>query len=308
MQKDIDFYYKKGRLSQLRGFCSIVQNECSIAKAFKKTGIESATLSKQIRTLENDLGIQLFDRSGYNKLKMTTEGELFYKEAIRHLNGIDSMFENFRKDVKEFRDNHLNIAIHHTAAAYIFPSIFKKMLSLAEFENLTVNICVIQREEGLKKLINKEVDLVFYAFVPTDKLLDGLEKIKSIPDNVLLVFNKSHELAKKQTVTIEDMSKYKFLNRNIKTKTYGNIFTYPSSIFIDGNSFEIALEIVKQTDNMTTLPELFFRSSNLNNSEVESRNINHLLGTAYFYTILRENETQSKPIAWLINELKSLIL
>ncbi len=305
---NIDFYYKRSRLNQLKGFCSVVQNECCIAKAAEKTNIAADTISKQIRTLERDLKIALMDRSKHHTLALTPEGKLFYDKAITHLNGMNSLFESFHKDVKEFNDKHLNIALHHTAATYIFPSILKKMLSLNEFKDLAINIFVVSRDEALKKLIDKDVDAAFYAIAPADKLLQGLEKIKFMSDNTFLVFNKSHPLARKQTITTEDLSKYKFLNRNIKTKTYGNVFKCSSSITIEGNSPEVALEIIKQTDNMTTLPELFIKNANLNDSEIESRNINHLVGNAYFYILLRENEIRTKPIEWLIKELKSLIL
>jgi DNA-binding transcriptional LysR family regulator len=305
---NIDFYYKRSRLNQLKGFCSVVQNECCIAKAAAKTNVAADTISKQIRTLERDLKIALMDRSKHHTLALTPEGKLFYEKAIIHLNGVNSLFENFHKDVKEFNDNHLNIALHHTAAAYIFPSILKKMLNLNEFKDLKINIHVIPKEEALKKLISKDIDIAFYTLPLILEIPVELKKIKSISDHTLLVFNKSHPLAKKQTVDIEDMPKYKFLKRNIGTKTYGNIFTCSSGITINGNSFEIALEIIKRTDNMTTLPELFIKSVNLSDSEIESRNIDHLIGSASFYILLRENETPTKPIAWLIKELKSLVL
>lgn len=308
MLKEKDFYYKKARLAQLRGFCAVAQSNYSITEAATKIHVEPCTLSKQITALERDLGATLLDRTHHKKLRPTKDGELFYKHAAQYMNGIDGLFENFNEYKKKFNDKHLNIAIHHTAAIYIFPSLLKKMLSLKEFKDLSINIFVIPKEEAIKKLINKEIDIAFYIFAPTDKIPQGLEKIKSISDNILLVFNKSHPLAKKQTVTMEDVSRYKFLSRNIKTKTYGNIFKNISDISIEGNSFEIALEIVKLTDNMTTLPELFIKNANLDDSEIESRNINHLVGDAYFYIVSRENEISTKPKEWLIKELKSLVL
>ena len=308
MVSDKEFYYKRNRLNQLRGFCSVVQCDCCVSKAAVKNNMEQTTFSKQIMALERDLGTQLFDRSKRKRLQLNKEGELFYKEATRHINSIDGLFQNFNENLKEYNNTHLNIAIHNTAATYIFPSILKKMLSLSEFKDLSINVFVISKTEAIQKLINKEIDIAFYIFAPTDTIPQELEKTKSISDNILLVFNKSHPLAKKQTVTMEDVSKYKFLSRNIKTKTYGNIFKNISDISIEGNSFEIALEIIKQTDNMTTLPELFLKNTNLNNSEIESRNINNLVGEAYFYILLRENKILTKPMEWLIKELKSLSL
>lgn len=303
---NIDFYYKRSRLNQLKGFCSVVQNDCCIAKASKKTNVAQDTISKQVRTLERDLKIKLFERTKHHTLIITQEGQLFYDKAIANLNAMNSLFENFHKDLKEFNNNHLRIAISSTAAAYIFPKILKKMLSLKEFTNLNINIFVMSRTESIKKLLNKEVDLIFHPFTSDDKILYEFETIKTIEDNTFVVFNSKHLLCKKEKITIEDLSKCKFLARNINTKTYSDIFKNTSNIVINGNSYEITLEIIKTTNNIATLPELFLINTPLNDSEIQSRNISNIVGEAYFYIMTRKGEILTKPMTWLINELKSL--
>lgn len=304
---NIDFYYKRSRLNQLKGFCSVVQNDCCIAKASKKTNVAQDTISKQVRTLERDLKIKLFERTKHHTLIITQEGQLFYDKAIANLNAMNSLFENFHKDLKEFNNNHLRIAISSIAATCIFPKILKKMLTIKDFNNISINIFITPKTETIKKLLNKEVDIAFHAFAFNDKLLDEVESIKTIKDNTFVVFNNKHPLCKKEKITMEDLLKYKFLARNINTKTYSNIFKNTSNIVINGNSsYELALEMIKATDNITTLPELFLMNTPLNDSEIQSRNISNIVGEAYFYIMTRKGEILTKPMTWLINELKSL--
>ena len=87
------FYYKKNRLQQIRGFCYVVQTG-SMLKCARKMGLTQGAITLQIQSLERDLGIKLFDRSG-KEIKLTKSGEMFYDHAISSLQKMDSLFESF---------------------------------------------------------------------------------------------------------------------------------------------------------------------------------------------------------------------
>ncbi len=310
MLKEKDFYYKKARLVQLRGFCAVAQSDYSITEASKKIHVEPCTLSKQITALERDLRIKLLDRTQHKKLKPTKEGKLFYKEAIQYMNGIDGLFENFNEHLKDFNNIHLSIALHQMAATYIFPPILEKMINLKKFKDLKIDIYSIPKDEAIEKLINKEIDLAFYINAPKEKLPVEIDSIKSMSSHVSLVFNKSHPLAKKKKITKKDLENYKFLRRNIETNTYSNVYGHfnanTSNIRTIGVSFETILEIIKRTDDISTVPELFLKNSHLDNSEIESRNIDYLIDEAFFNVMKLKNGFLTEPMLWVINELKKL--
>ena len=56
------FYYKKNRLQQLRGFCYAAQMG-SMLKCANKMGLTQGAITLQIQSLERDLGIKLFERN-----------------------------------------------------------------------------------------------------------------------------------------------------------------------------------------------------------------------------------------------------
>ena len=80
------FNYKKSKFEKLKGFCLVVENEDSIAKASKKSSQTPSTISKQISSLEQDLGYKLFDRIK-NKLYLNEKGKEYYKIAKNILLG-----------------------------------------------------------------------------------------------------------------------------------------------------------------------------------------------------------------------------
>lgn len=51
-----DFYYKRNRIQQIRGFITVVQNK-TFAKASEVLKIAPSSVFSQVRSLENKLGI-----------------------------------------------------------------------------------------------------------------------------------------------------------------------------------------------------------------------------------------------------------
>lgn len=309
-EKANSFYYKKDRLNQLRGFCAVVQNDCSLIKASEKLGLEKPAISKQISALERDLGIELFDRSKHKTLVLTKEGRLFYDEAIIDLNSIDSLFSNFNEKVKKYNNTHLNIAMHQIAASCIFPNILEKMLKNEKFKNIKINIFNISKDEAIKKLIKKELDIIYYINIPSEKIPIEIETIKSLQSRVSLIFSKNHPLSKQKIIKKEDLKNYTFLRKNIDTDTYFSTYNHfnanISNIGTIGATFETVLEIVKRTNNISTVPELFLKNNNYYKDKINFRNIDNLLNEAFFNVMVLKNTIKTEPVLWLINEFKKL--
>jgi len=85
------FNYKKNKIEQLKGFCAVVECGSSVHDAAVKSNISATTISKQISSLEEDLGFLLFNRVK-NRLVLNKEGMLYYKEAKRVLLDLDKIY------------------------------------------------------------------------------------------------------------------------------------------------------------------------------------------------------------------------
>ena len=71
---------KKMNFNQLKYFVAIVEQGSFWAAALEEY-ISQSSLSKQIKALENELGVVLFKRSG-NKITLTEAGQCFYEYAL----------------------------------------------------------------------------------------------------------------------------------------------------------------------------------------------------------------------------------
>ena len=304
-----NFYYKKSRLNQLRGFCNVVQSGCSVIKASAKLNIEPASVSKQITSLERDLGTKLFDRTNPKQLSLTADGKLFYELSIKELQGLDSIFETFNNTKKEINENTLNLGLYYTSATYIFPEIIGKMLKLPEFKDLKINIMNIGRDEAVEKLINKEIDLAFYPIHTKDMNKIEIEYKKTIKYDHTLVFSKDHPLAKLKNITKEDIEKYDFLIRDVNHSfSISDYLNLKRSNFNFKNAgIDISIELVKNTNTITALPEIMFKKNYQNRFDnLLGINIGNFLPSTFFYIMTLKNSMLKKSVKYIINELEKL--
>lgn len=188
-----DFYYKKDRMNQLRGFCAVAQTG-SVNRAKDLLNIEGTAVSKRVISLERDLGVKLFKRSttGKKSLTLTTEGRRFYEKVAPQLQAIDGLFHEFIKSNDEKYHNTLRIAT--------FDAIIERMLPyLIDFQKknpkVDIQLFNISESAALKKLINNELDIVIYPSDENNECPIELEKRKIIINPSYLVLYKGHPLA-----------------------------------------------------------------------------------------------------------------
>lgn len=98
-----------------------VAEEKSFSKAAQKLYIAQPSLSQYIQKLEQQLGVQLFDRST-NPLKLTYAGEL-YVETAKNILDLKYQLSNQMEDIVNFKKGRLTIGLSPFRSTYIMPKI-----------------------------------------------------------------------------------------------------------------------------------------------------------------------------------------
>lgn len=199
------FYYKRNRLQQIKGFCYTVQTG-SMSKSAKKMGLTPATITLQIQSLERYLGVNLFTRD-YKKIELTPEGKMFYDQSIFHLQGIENLFKTFAETIEDKKSNIISIG-GNVSICYILPKYIKKFETL--HPEVKFEIKNLVKQDAIKRLINDEIDILVYSMTPRH-LPSELNFIPLVEYHPILLTNKNHQLAKKKKVTLSDIKKYKLL-------------------------------------------------------------------------------------------------
>lgn len=206
------FYYKKSRLQQFRGFCYLVQLG-TMEKAGEKVGLGKAAISLQIKALEDDLKLKLFDRNSNHKLKPTLAGMRLYEKLIPLVNSANGIVEEFLEEESEDRKNTLNIAGHHIVLSNILPKYLAALKHSEEFKNVKFKLFNIPKHEAYEKTISGEVDIMFYPVENKEKIPTELELTKVLKYQPVFVLHKGHFLTKKEArdITVQDLKKTDFI-------------------------------------------------------------------------------------------------
>lgn len=215
-------------------------NELHFTEAAYKLGISQPTLSQQIRVLEDELGVPLFDRLGKKNVK--TEAGNLLEHYAKH---IVQQLENAKKAIEDLTS--LNIGRLRVA---VLPSDLDYRLSALlidfhkEFPNTKVQ--VIPTIDTLNKVLENEVDIgVGLAIQPDNRL----NRIPFHTETYSLFVTKEHELADKDIILPADLVKMPLV-------MYPKGFSGRDLIDTWCASQEITIDTLMETGSATSLFQL----------------------------------------------------
>ncbi|RKZ46806.1 MAG: HTH-type transcriptional regulator CysB [Gammaproteobacteria bacterium] len=115
------------KLQQLKYIWEVSRHELNVSATAESLYTSQPGISKQIRMLEDELGVQIFQRSGKHLTEITPAGKAIVKMAGEILDKV----ENVRLIANEFSDKDrgtLSIATTHTQARYLLPSVISEFI------------------------------------------------------------------------------------------------------------------------------------------------------------------------------------
>lgn len=145
-----------------------VADEENITKASAKLNISQPAITKQIKNLEKQLSLKLFERKSKG-LTLTREGQKLYEEVktpIEELNRIDKEVGN---------EKVINIGTHNHMGSCIFGDVINEYC--LKYPNVNLNLICEETFEMKRRLKNKELDIVF-SKKDSEDIPNGIKFIK----------------------------------------------------------------------------------------------------------------------------------
>lgn len=115
------------KLQQLRYICEVAKHDLNVSATAESLFTSQPGISKQIRLLEDELGVQIFSRSGKHLTDVTPAGKAIIdiaSDVLRKVGSIKSVAQEFSDDTQ----GDLSIATTHTQARYALPSVIKPFM------------------------------------------------------------------------------------------------------------------------------------------------------------------------------------
>ena len=192
------------KLQQLKYFNALcrLKSFSKVASTFK---VSQPNVSYAIKSLEEDLGVQLILRNqSHTDVSLTKEGELFRKYSLNALQQLDMGITA----VKNAHDGRIKIGI--TAALSRFFDLTKHISSLEKIFGTEISLLEDGSKEITKKVISNKLDIALFG---TSKEVfssqHDLKKIATFPFK--LAVPKKHPLSKESHVHLSQLEHEKFI-------------------------------------------------------------------------------------------------
>ena len=153
-----------------------VARRSSIRAAASVLAISPSALNRQILGLEEDLGVELFERLPRG-VRLSTAGEIYIRSFRLHLNELDRAAAQIA-DLSGLRTGAVRVGVGPELSAYFAPSVIGEFRS--SFAGVSVETVVTGCDEASAALNNFDVDFV----VAANPILDGsleIEHAESYP-------------------------------------------------------------------------------------------------------------------------------
>ena len=191
-------------IHQIKYFLAVAEHK-HFTVAAEELCISQSSLSKQIKALEEELGIQLFHRNTRN-INLTTFGEEFVRFSKKIIQEYDEMNLKLKEHIGLEKQKIVIGAVpvmNQYGIASLIAS-FQKNFPLVHIE------LVQKKTKELISLLNKgEIDVAFFL---TDSITDiGFDVYPVIYDELVLVTDINHPLAKNKSVSFSEISDENFI-------------------------------------------------------------------------------------------------
>jgi len=202
-------------LRHLRYFKAVAENG-GFAQAARILHVAQSAISLQIRDLEEELGVSLFDRTK-RRIRLTYHGEHFLKDARTILASVDRAVADMQRSLLG-EVGTLTIGFFVGGTGPFFTAIIKEFKR--RFQDVQVSLVEMAPAMHPRALQSGTIDIAFTRPVqPSDTATLRSEHFHSEPLNVVML--KSHPLAKKRRILIRELARERFILNDRKHSPYG---------------------------------------------------------------------------------------
>lgn len=222
------------KLQQLKYIVEVLNHDLNVSATAESLFTSQPGISKQVRMLEDELGIQIFARSGKHLTHVTQAGQEIIQLAQEILGHIDSI----RSVAREYTlpdQGKLNIATTHTQARYALPSVIGKFMK--DYPSVSLHMHQGTPQQISDAAAKGEAD--FAIATEAMHLYSDLIMLPCYYWNRCVLVKPDHPLAKRQEpITIEQLAQFPlvtyvfgFTGRSVLDKAFQRKGLNPKIVF-----------------------------------------------------------------------------
>jgi len=191
-------------LHQLKVFKQVAQL-LNFTKAGEVLGLTQPAVSIQVKQLETNLGITLFEKIG-KTLYLTPAGKklrIFSDDIFTRFENMDMVLSELKGELEG--DFYLSAV---SSATYFTPHLLGAFHKKHPKVNLHLDI--VNRENIIQRLQENKDDLVIMGLLPQ---MMPLARYPFVDNHIILISSPEHPLANKKNIALETLSEHDFIHR-----------------------------------------------------------------------------------------------
>lgn len=273
---------------QLEYFIAVAES-LSFTKTAKKFFISQTAITQQIKSLENQLGVKLFNRTNRH-VELTPSGEVFVHEAKAIISRTKLAFKKAQLASIGISGT-LNIGFVPNLEKTNFPEIIRGFHE--KYPNIFLSFIRDNPGKLFESILNGNIDVAFIANFGLEKYKD-IEYKKFCKYPLVAVLSPSHPLASKLNIDESDLKDESF----IFTSSYTDEYVEAEAILKDFLDCGFMPKILYHPDNMETA--LLMASVNMGVTILPSYAANGLRNSGQYAIIPLKNRKHFDEIviAW----------
>lgn len=178
----------------------------SFTRAAERLFVSQPAVTNAVRSLETELGIQLFDRSQKQAL-LTVEGQIFYHHVVKLMDGISNTLTEINA-LKDLNKGALRVGL--TSLGGMQPVVQLLSSFKESYPNIQLVITEANSQMLIQSLVAEEIDIAF-VLDDADKLPGLIESISLDEQELLVCCSRRHRLRRYNAVSLKEISNERFI-------------------------------------------------------------------------------------------------
>ena len=191
------------KLQQLRYICEVKRHSLNISATALALYTSQPGISKQIKLLEEELGVEIFTRSGKHLSKVTHVGEDILAIAGEILNKVEGI-KGLASDYTSPTEGNLSVATTHTQARYTLPNVIAGFVP--KYPKVALSVFQGTTRENLEAADNGVVD--FVIITEDFEIQSNLVVMPCFKYHTAVLVPKDHPLTRLAKVSPQDITVY----------------------------------------------------------------------------------------------------
>jgi len=285
-------------IKQIESFI-LLSSELHYGKAAERLGISQPSLSQQMKALEKDLGVSLFERNGRN-IQLTKAGQVFLKRSLM----IQHEVIGAEKEMRYFKSNLREGIRLGVSGSHLIMNAFQKFTEA--YPDTVMHITENSTKQTIEKVADRQIELgIVYEYAQSCELV--VEPL--FYDELLAVIPNNHELADKSKILLKDLNNEplilleqrflirKFIDKELKRK---NIVP---NVICELNNYYASIAYIEKQLGISLIAKSMLQEANIPAS-VSVRPIEDLTFHKRVDLVYRKDLLIDEPIAYLFQKIR----